>query len=115
MPNYLAVFKKHKSDPFLLTHGLDGYSMAMDFRVTRRNRERLVAMVRQMDEIVLRAGGRFYFAKDSTLRPEICRAFLGEEAISQFMGLKERCDPAGMLETNLWRRLFVAGTEAAPD
>ncbi|MCB0011549.1 MAG: FAD-binding oxidoreductase [Anaerolineales bacterium] len=115
MPNYLAVFKKHKPDPFLFTHGLDGYSMAMDFRVTRRNREKLVAMARQMDEIVLRAGGRFYFAKDSTLRPEICRAFLGEAAIAQFMALKERCDPAGMLESNLWRRLFVSGHGAAAD
>ena len=31
MPNYLTVFKRHRPDDFLMTHGLDGYSMAMDF------------------------------------------------------------------------------------
>ncbi|HZD11528.1 MAG TPA: FAD-binding oxidoreductase, partial [Candidatus Binatia bacterium] len=30
-PNYLSVLKRHRSDPFLMTHGLDGYSLAMDF------------------------------------------------------------------------------------
>ena len=107
LPNYLSVLKRHRPDPFLLTHGLDGFSLAMDFRVTRRNRPRLVALAREMDEIVLAAGGRFYFAKDSTLTPQAAAAFLGEEALAQFRALKRRCDPEGILQTNLWRRLFV--------
>lgn len=73
---WLAVFKKHKSDPFLLTHALDGYSMAMDFPVTFGNRKRLWELAGELDEIVLKFGGKFYFAKDSTLRPEtVQRAF----------------------------------------
>ena len=106
LPNYLSVLKKHKTDPFLLSHGVDGYSMAMDFKVTPRNRAKLVAMARQMDEIVLRAGGRFYFAKDSTLRSEIVQAFLGEQTVAQLNTLKQAYDPAGVVESNLWRRLF---------
>ena len=82
-------------------------ALAMDFRVTRRNRPRLVALARELDEIVLAAGGRFYFAKDSTLTPQAAAAFLGEEALAQFRALKRRCDPEGILQTNLWRRLFV--------
>ena len=31
MPPFLAVFKRHRPDPFTLTHGLDGYSLALDF------------------------------------------------------------------------------------
>ncbi len=107
LPNYLSVLKRHRPDPFLLTHGLDGFSLAMDFRITNRNRERVVALVREMDEIVLGANGRFYFAKDSTLRPQTARAYLGEETIEKFRALKQRCDPDNMLQTNLWRRTLT--------
>ncbi len=106
LPNYLSVLKRHRPDDFLMTHSLDGYSLAMDFRVTRHNRPQLVRLTRDMDEIVLQAGGRFYFAKDSTLRPEAVVASLGESAVSRFRALKAQCDPDGMLQTNLWRRLF---------
>lgn len=106
LPNYLTVFKRHKPDDFLVSHALDGYSMAMDFRVTSRNRERLVTLARELDEIVLQANGRFYFAKDSTLRPKVAAAYLGQEVIDQFRDLRDRYDPDHILETNLWRRVF---------
>jgi len=105
-PNYLTVFKRHKPDRFLLSHALDGFSMAMDFRITGSNQGKILKITRQLDEIVLAANGRFYFAKDSTLRPAVARAFLGDEAITQFQTLKERCDPDNILQTNLWRRVF---------
>ncbi len=106
LPNYLTVLKRHRPDKFLMSYAVDGFSMAMDFRVTNENRQRLIWLARELDEIVLRAGGRFYLAKDSTLRPEIAQAFLGAERIDQFKALKARCDPEGMLETDLWRRVF---------
>ena len=60
-----------------MTHGLDGFSMAMDFRVTDERRSRMTRLAYEMDEIVLAAGGRFYLAKDSTLRPSVAEAYLG--------------------------------------
>lgn len=108
LPNYLTVLKRHKPDDFLISHGLDGYSLAMDFRVTPARRPRLAALAAELDEIVLGAGGRFYFAKDSTLRPESARRFLGEDTVDRFYELKARCDPDGLLRTNMWRRLFSA-------
>lgn len=105
-PNYLSVLKRHRPDDFLMTYSLDGYSMAMDFKITRRNRAEIVKLTRELDGIVLEAGGRFYFAKDSTLRPEVARAYLGEETIAEFKELKERCDPEGLIQTDLWRRVF---------
>lgn len=105
--NYLTVLKRHRPDDFLISHGLDGFSMAMDFRITRRSRPRIVQLARELDEIVLGAGGRFYFAKDSTLRPEVVAAYLGQETIEQFRRLKAEYDPENVLQTNLWRRLFV--------
>jgi FAD/FMN-containing dehydrogenase len=106
LPNFLTVMKRHKPDPFLISYGVDGYSLAMDWKVTKGNRERLVQLTREMDEIVLAHNGRFYFAKDSVLRPEVARAYLGEATIARFRALKQRCDPDGVLETNLWRRIF---------
>ena len=106
LPNYLTVLKRHKPDDFLMTYAVDGFSLAMDFRVTSANRQRLTWLAREMDEIVLAAGGRFYFAKDSTLRPEVARAYLGDETIARFRELKRRCDPDGLLQTDLWRRVF---------
>ncbi len=106
-PNYLAVLKRHRADPFLMTHGLDGYSLAMDFHINEGNRGRIRQLARHMDELVLNAGGGFYFAKDSTLHSQTARAYLGAETIERFTELKQRCDPLGLIETNLWRRLFA--------
>lgn len=106
LPNYLTVLKRHRPDDFLMSYAVDGFSMAMDFRVTDENRQRVVWLARELDDIVIGAGGRFYFAKDSTLRPETAEAFLGEERITRFRELKRRCDPDGILETDLWRRVF---------
>lgn len=107
LPNFLTVMKRHRPDPFWLTHGLDGYSLAMDFRITAGNRARVVQLARELDEIVLLANGRFYLAKDSTLRPEVTRAYLGEATVAKFMALKQQVDPETRLQSNMWRRLFT--------
>ncbi|HEX6385651.1 MAG TPA: FAD-binding oxidoreductase [Anaerolineae bacterium] len=107
LPNYLTVIKRHRPDDFLISHGLDGYSMAMDFRITKRNRQQVLRLTRELDEIVLAASGRFYFAKDSTLRPQVAAAYLGPETMAQFRAIKQRCDPDNLLQTNLWRRIFT--------
>lgn len=106
-PPYLAVFKRHRKDPFPLTHAVDGYSLALDFRITPENRRDIWGMAGRFDEIVLDAGGRFYLAKDSTLQARAVRRYLGRETVEKFMRLKKACDPEGLLETNLYRRLFA--------
>lgn len=106
---WLAVFKKHKPDPFLLTHAVDGYSMAMDFPVSDRTREKVWAMAHELDEIVLKYGGRFYFAKDATLRPGTADRFFPLENLAQFRKLKAKLDPNGILSSNLYRRIFPKG------
>ncbi|MBE9524722.1 MAG: FAD-binding oxidoreductase [Chloroflexi bacterium] len=106
LPSYLVVLKRHRPDNFLLSHALDGYSLALDFKVTPKNRERLQILANDLNEIVLEAGGRFYFAKDSTLTSYQTSQFLGDTTIKQFRALKDRCDPDGLLQTDLYRRLF---------
>jgi len=108
LPAYLGVTKRHRPDRFLLTHALDGFSLALDFKVTARHRAGLSALLQEFDRIVLEAGGRFYFAKNSETSAGTARAFLGEETIARFRALKKRCDPHGLLASDLYRRVFGA-------
>ena len=89
-----------------MTHAVDGFSLALDFRVDRRFHRRIRTLGRELTDIVLQAGGRFYFAKDSLLTAQDARAFLGDERLRRFAELKRRHDPTGILETDLARRLF---------
>jgi decaprenylphospho-beta-D-ribofuranose 2-oxidase len=106
LPSYLGVTKRHRPDNFLLTHAVDGFSLALDFKVTDKNRGPLSKMLQDFDQVVLKAGGRFYFAKNSETSAEVTRAFLGEETIRKFKELKKRCDPGNLLESDLFRRVF---------
>ena len=106
---YLGVLKRHRPDPFLMTHGLDGFSMAMDFGVPSsvRGRERLWRLTQEMAEIVLDAGGRFYWAKDATLLASSFERVHGDAAVTAFRALKQRLDPERVLQSDLSRRLLA--------
>lgn len=107
LPNYLGVLKRHRPDQFLFSHAVDGYSLAMDFQVTAANRLRLQKMADELTEIVLQAGGRFYFAKDSLISSAAAARFLGEATLRRFREFKARCDPQNLLQTELYRRLLA--------
>jgi decaprenylphospho-beta-D-ribofuranose 2-oxidase len=106
LPAYLGVTKRHRPDKFLLTHAVDGFSLAMDFKVSDGKRLILSQTLQDFDRIVLEAGGRFYFVKNSETIAESAMRFLGNETISNFKRLKERCDPDHILESDLYRRVF---------
>ncbi len=107
MPSHLGVTKRHRPDKFLLTHAVDGFSLALDFKVTRGNRAKMLVMLQEFDKIVLDAGGRFYFAKNSETSPESAAKFLGAETVARFKALKQRTDPNNLLESDLYRRVFA--------
>ena len=107
LPSYLGVTKRHRPDKFLFTHAVDGFSLAMDFKVTDQKRAKLYMLLQEFDEIVLKNGGRFYFAKNSETSAESARRFLGDETIAKFKKLKKRCDPNNLLESDLYRRVFL--------
>jgi decaprenylphospho-beta-D-ribofuranose 2-oxidase len=108
LESYLGVMKRHRSDRFLFSHAVDGYSLALDFKVTRRNRLRLFDLCHRMNDVVLAAGGRFYFAKDSTLRPEDVRAYIGEGPLARYRQIKADLDPTSLFTSELARRLELA-------
>ncbi|HEX7119925.1 MAG TPA: FAD-binding oxidoreductase [Longimicrobiales bacterium] len=106
LPPYLAVLKRHREDPFLIRYAIDGYSLALDYPVTRRNGARLRALIREMNERVFDAGGRFYFAKDAVLERGSPSRFLPPDRLERFLELKRRYDPEGLVQSDLSRRLF---------
>lgn len=107
LESWLVVMKRHRADAFPLSHAVDGYSFAMDFPVTPSNRERLYALTGTLNRIVVEAGGRFYFAKDSVVTPEVWRASLGDQVIGRFLALKKQYDPDDLLQGNLFRRVIA--------
>ena len=103
---FLGVMKRHRMDPFLMTHGLDGFSLALEFKVTRRNRGRLKQLCRELDRRALEAGGRFYFAKDSMLSADLLRDYFNETRVKKFLAIKKDIDPHGLFDSDLFRRIF---------
>ena len=104
---FLTVIKLHRSDSFLLSEGVDGFSMSMDFAVGG-DREHLVSTLRRLtDETILPAGGRFYLAKDYALNSAQARESIGPEALDAFLCLKHDVDPTSLFDSDLYRRLFA--------
>lgn len=103
----LAVLKKHRPDDFLLSYLGDGYSLALDFPVRRGQETRLLSLQATLNDLLADYGGRCYFAKDSTLSPAQASRMIAQETLARFVVLKQRCDPSGLLATDLYRRVLA--------
>jgi FAD/FMN-containing dehydrogenase len=103
--SYLGVFKRHRPDDYVLSHGLDGWSLALDFKVPRESK-RLWDTAADLTRLVLEAGGTYYPAKDQVVdAASFARAF-GERLV-RFRNLKTRLDPHGLFANDQARRLGV--------
>lgn len=115
MPPFLGVTKKHRADDFWMSHALDGYSLALDYRVVPACRDELWQLCRRMDDVVLDAGGKFYFAKDATLDASSIERLYSPATLEAFASLKQLCDPECLLQTDLARRLGFIESDDAPN
>ena len=105
MVSYLGVFKRHRADDYLLSHGLDGWSLALDFKVPRDAR-RLWDTAADLTRLVLEAGGTYYPAKDQVVDAASFARSLGER-LERFRNLKQRLDPGGLFANDQARRLGI--------
>lgn len=105
--SYLGVLKRHRPDPYLLSHAVDGWSLALDIPVPPGGRAAVWALAERLTARVLEAGGRFYFAKDAVLRPADVEQAYGREALERFRALKRELDPQGLFVSDLWRRCLA--------
>lgn len=104
---YLCVLKRHRPDPFLLTHALDGWSFALDFKIAPETRSSLLRHCGELTARVLDAGGRFYFAKDLVIGARDVERMFGSERLDRFLALKRAVDPENLVQSNLSRRVLA--------
>lgn len=102
-----AVLKKHRASDVPLSCLMDGYSLALDYPVRRGQEEKVRALLGTLNDVVADAGGRIYFAKDSTLTPAQTQRMYGDTTLEQFHVLKQRYDPQGLLSTDLYQRAIA--------
>jgi decaprenylphospho-beta-D-ribofuranose 2-oxidase len=106
-----CVIKQHRPDPFLLSYQVDGFSLEVNYQIVPQTAQRLHKMLRELMELVIAAGGRFYLAKDSLLTHTLYRRSVGDAAVEAFLHLKQRYDPEMLFQSNLFRRVFQPSLE----
>jgi FAD/FMN-containing dehydrogenase len=98
--SFLAVLKKFgRSNENILSFPLEGYTLALDFKVSHAN----IALFGQLDEIVTYHGGRWYLAKDALMSKKSFRS--GYPRWDEFERIRLKYGAIGRFSSRQGRRL----------
>ena len=85
--SFLSVLKMFKDEDFMLSFPKEGYTLAMDFPATKRT----AGVIKMLDEIVLKYGGRLYLTKDSFMDSKMLHK--NYPKIEEWKKIKRKYDP----------------------
>jgi decaprenylphospho-beta-D-ribofuranose 2-oxidase len=99
--SFLAVLKRFgDGNAAPLSFPTPGWTLALDVPAASKG---LGDLLHGLDRVVLDAGGRHYFAKDSHTTPEAIRA--GYPRLDEWKQIRSSVDPHGRWQSDLSRRL----------
>jgi decaprenylphospho-beta-D-ribofuranose 2-oxidase len=99
--SFLAVLKVFGRQESIISFPREGYTLALDFPV----RDGLLQFLDELDQIVLRYGGRIYMSKDARMKPEIL--WHGYPGLDKFKEIVGKYNPGGRIHSNQSERLFL--------
>lgn len=103
--SFLAVLKTMGNPSGgMLSFPMPGHTLALDIP---NDGPQTVDFLRELDQIVLRFGGRVYLAKDACMLPEAFRAMYPR--LAEFEQVRAKLDPSGRFQSSLVRRLKIGG------
>ena len=103
--SFLTVLKRFGgANPAPLSFPRPGWTLAVDVPAALPG---VADVFRNMDEAVLEAGGRHYFAKDAHISPAIVRATYPR--LDEWRTVRNSVDPDGVWQSDLARRLDLCG------
>jgi decaprenylphospho-beta-D-ribofuranose 2-oxidase len=100
-PSFVTVLKRFGAgDEGLLSFPMAGWTLALDFPARTPG---LAGLLGSLDRLVVKAGGRVYLAKDSRVPADVLAEMYPR--LAEFRKLRAELDPAGILASDLSRRL----------
>jgi FAD/FMN-containing dehydrogenase len=99
--SFLAVLKVFGEQQSIISFPKEGYTLALDFPV----RDGLLEFLDELDQVVLKYGGRLYMSKDARMKPEVLVA--GYPELNKFKEIVKKYNPAGKIRSIQSDRLFL--------
>lgn len=102
--SFLAVLKVFGKQESMISFPTEGYTLALDFPV----RKGLFAFCDELDQLVLKHGGRLYMSKDARMQPSVLQA--GYPQLSKFISIINKYNPKHKFASVQSKRLLLTET-----